>query len=247
MRRNERDTGTAEETGGTVGTAGKSGGSERVIGVNGKRKEIPTMRRTNGINGKRGSGIRIKGAVALTAMAALLMAGCGQGEGGEAAAVQSESVVAGTGANGAEDAAGNEENTRAAEGENAGGKSVEEIYQEITQGVELISPVRMGDDFITNYYGIAPEKLDGYVFAMSEDATSAETVAIMKVKDAGDVEAMVSASQVVVDEKRSEMQDYLPEQFEIVDKSSVKSKGNYVYLVISENADAILQIVEKGL
>ena len=58
---------------------------------------------------------------------------------------------------------------------------------------------------------------------------------------------MCAALQVVVDEKRSEMQDYLPEQFEIVDKSSVKSKGNYVYLVISEQADAILQVIEKGI
>ena len=50
-----------------------------------------------------------------------------------------------------------------------------------------------------------------------------------------------------MDEKRSEMQDYLPEQFEIVDKSSVKSKGNYVYLVISGQADSILQIIEDAI
>ncbi len=243
-QQNDRDKGTAE-TGSTAGADRKSGGSEPVNGVYGKRKEIHTMKRRSGKSGI--SGNRIKGTVALTAIAAVLLAGCGQEEGSEVAAVQSESVVEGTGAKETEDAAGNAENSQSAEGENAGEKSVEEIYGEITQGVELISPVQMGDDFITNYYGIAPEKLDGYVFAMSEDATSAETVVIMKVKDAGDVEAMVGALQVVVDEKRSEMQDYLPEQFEIVDKSSVKSKGNYVYLVISENADTILQIVEKDL
>ena len=85
------------------------------------------------------------------------------------------------------------------------------------------------------------------MFVMSEEATSAETVAILKVKEEGDVEAMCKALQVVVDEKRSEMENYLPDQFEIVDKSSVKSKGNYVYLVISGQADAILQIIEKAI
>ncbi len=82
---------------------------------------------------------------------------------------------------------------------------------------------------------------------MSEEATSAETVAIMKVKEEGDVESIKAALQVLVDEKRGEMEDYLPDQFEIVDKSEVKTKGNYVYLVISEQADAITKIIENGI
>ncbi len=185
---------------------------------------------------RRSIGVRRKAACIL---AAVLLAGCGQQGSGEAAAVQSESVVEGSG----QEADSGEQETPEAAAE----KSIEEIYQEIEQKVELISPVPMGDAFITNYYGIDPEKLEEYVFVMSEEATSAETVAIMKVKDAGDVDAMCSALQVVVDEKRSEMQDYLPEQFEIVDKSSVKSKGNYVYLVISGQADSILQIIEDAI
>lgn len=54
------------------------------------------MKRRSGKSGI--SGNRIKGTVALTAIAAVLLAGCGQEEGSEVAAVQSESVVEGTGA-----------------------------------------------------------------------------------------------------------------------------------------------------
>lgn len=189
------------------------------------------MRRRTGTNGIKG----IKGVMAAAAAAAVLLGGCGQSDGGDVVAVQSGSVAG-------EAAQGADSGEAAAEA-----KSIEEIYKEVGQSVELISPVLMGDAFITNYYGIEPEKLEEYVFAMSEEATSAETVIILKVKETGDVEAMSKALQVVVDEKRSEMQDYLPEQFEIVDKSSVKSSGNYVYLVISEQADAILQIIEKEI
>ena len=46
--------------------------------------------------------------------------------------------------------------------------------------MELCSPVTMTDSFISNYYGIDPDKLEEYVFSMSEDATSAETIIIMK-------------------------------------------------------------------
>ncbi len=126
-------------------------------------------------------------------------------------------------------------------------KAISEIYDEITKNVELISPVEMDDEFISNYYGIEPDTLEEYVFSMSEDATSAETVVIMKAKDEASVADIEAALSTVIDEKRAEMENYLPEQFEIVDKSSVDSKGSYVWLVISQNKDAILEIIEAGI
>lgn len=126
-------------------------------------------------------------------------------------------------------------------------RSVSEIYKEISNNVKLVSPVEMSDEFISNYYNIDPNKLEEYVFVMSEEATSAETVVIMKVKDAGDVESIESALGVVVDEKRAEMENYLPEQFAIVDKSSVETKDSYVWLVISENQADITALIKENI
>lgn len=126
-------------------------------------------------------------------------------------------------------------------------KSVSEIYKEIANSVALVSPVEMSDEFISNYYGIEPDKLEEYVFVMSEEATSAETVVIMKVKDTGDVESIETALGVVVDEKRAEMENYLPEQFAIVDKSSVETKDSYVWLVISENQADITALIKENI
>lgn len=156
--------------------------------------------------------------------AAMLLGGCGKAEEAPAANMEQE---------GAE--------------ETVSARPVKDIYEDIKQAVELHSPVEMTDSFISNYYGIDPEKLEEYIFVMSEEATSAETIVIMKVKEEGDVEKITAALQVVVDEKRGEMENYLPEQFEIVDKSSVKSKGNYVYLVISESQDTIVRMIEEEL
>lgn len=126
-------------------------------------------------------------------------------------------------------------------------KAVADIYDEITANVEMVSPFCWDEEFITNYYDIDVTELEEYVFSMSEDATSAETVIIMKAKDAASVSALSDCLQLVVDEKKSEMENYLPEQFDIVVKSSVQTKDNYVWLVISENADAILKIIEDGI
>lgn len=126
-------------------------------------------------------------------------------------------------------------------------KSIDAVYQEIEQAVSLQSPQCMDDDFISNYYGIDAASLEEYVFSMSEDAAQAETIIIMKVKNADDLPGLAESLQTVVDEKKNEMENYIPEQFAIVEKSKVQTKDNYVWLVISDNADAIADIIESGL
>lgn len=126
-------------------------------------------------------------------------------------------------------------------------KSVQDIYDEITGKVALNSPMVLPDEFISNYYGVDVSTLDEYVFSMSETAVSAETIAILKSKDSGSTDALAASLQTVIDQKRSEMENYLPDQFQIVDKSSVHVEGNYVYLVISEHADSISQIILDGI
>ena len=73
-----------------------------------------------------------------------------------------------------------------------------------------------------------------------------ETV-IMKLKNTDDLASLQDSLQTVVDEKKNEMENYIPEQFAIVEKSKVQTKENYIWLVISENADAITDIIESGL
>lgn len=133
--------------------------------------------------------------------------------------------------------------------ENSGqtAKSIGEIYQEIEETVALKSPQCMDDDFISNYYGIDASSLEDYVFSMSEDAAQAETIIIMKAKSSDDLEGLKDCLQTVVDEKKNEMENYIPEQFSIVEKSKVQTKDNYVWLVISDNADTVSDIIERGL
>lgn len=146
-----------------------------------------------------------------------------------------------------ESAAAEETKAETADSAQGAGKSISDIYGEISQTVSLNSPMLVPDDFIMNYYGIDVSTLDEYVFSMSEAAISAETVVILKAKDAGSTGTLKDSLQMVIDQKRSEMENYLPDQFQIVDKSSVQVKGNYVYLVISEQADAINRIIQADI
>lgn len=125
-------------------------------------------------------------------------------------------------------------------------KSCEEIYEEIAASVELQSPMIVPEAFVANY-GVDFSAIDDYVFAMSELSTSVETIAIFKSEDAASRENITASLEIFADGKRAEMENYLPEQFDIVDRSSVKTSGDYVYLVISENAEAIEEIIAACL
>ena len=121
------------------------------------------------------------------------------------------------------------------------------IYEAIGQQVELPSMIEGDDSFISNYYGINPADLDGYVFASAEEATLADSVIIMKAKSEDAVANLTASLNTVIEQKAAEMENYLPEQYDIVVKSSVKTEGTYVYLVISEDADSIEAVIQDAL
>ena len=125
--------------------------------------------------------------------------------------------------------------------------SVQSVYEAIDTATELPSMIEGDDDFISNYYGIDPADLEEYTFAEAEDATLASAVIIMKVKSEDAAERIVGSLNTVINQKAAEMQDYIPEQYEIVADSSVKTEGLYVYLVIAENADDIESVIQSAL
>lgn len=193
--------------------------------------------------------------------AALLAAGCGgqketteatasaeTSDSGEAGGAESVSGENGTDTQEAE-ALGEDTQAGGTEGasQQEAGVDPRAVYEAVSQAVELPSMMEGDDDFISNYYGIDPEVLDGYVFASAEDATLADSVIVMKVKSEDAVAGIEECLNTVLAQKAAEMEDYIPEQYEIVSRSSVKTQGLYVYLVISENADDIESVIESSL
>ena len=49
----------------------------------------------------------------------------------------------------------------------------------------------------------------------------------------------------MIEHKKAELENYLPEQFKVVEKGEIHVVNNYVYLVISEKAEEIETIIEQ--
>lgn len=138
------------------------------------------------------------------------------------------------------------EETTAAETKAAStGAAPADIYSKVTS--YLPSMVSFDDSYISNYYGIDASQLDGYVFAAAEDVTQADTVVILKAKDAASVSTLSSQLATVKQQKEAELQDYNPTAYQVAAAGYVKTAGNYVYLIMSNNASAIDQVISANV
>ena len=138
------------------------------------------------------------------------------------------------------------EETTAAETKAAStGAAPADIYSKVTS--YLPSMVSFDDSYISNYYGIDASQLDGYVFAAAEDVTQADTVVILKAKDASSVSTLSSQLATVKQQKEAELQDYNPTAYQVAAAGFVKTSGNYVYLIMSNNASAIDQVISANV
>lgn len=138
------------------------------------------------------------------------------------------------------------EKTTAAETKAAStGAAPADIYSKLTS--YLPSMVSFDDSYISNYYGIDASQLDGYVFAAAEDVTQADTVVILKAKDAASVSTLSSQLATVKQQKEAELQDYNPTAYQVAAAGFVKTSGNYVYLIMSGNASQIDQVISANV
>lgn len=126
-------------------------------------------------------------------------------------------------------------------------KTMQEIYDEIAEKVEQPDMVALNDNYIANYYGIDLSLLEDYVFINAEDVIYADTIVLMKVKDEASTQVMKDALDTMIEQKKLELENYLPEQYKVVEKSEIVVAGNYVYLVISEKADEIQAVISQYL
>lgn len=108
--------------------------------------------------------------------------------------------------------------------------------------------VEMSENYISNYYGINTADLSQYVFAQSDDPTSAETIIIFECDDTEKRETYVESVNNALNQKYDEMSNYdLPDEAKLVKDAKVKTKGNLVYLIISDNADSMNKIVKDSI
>ena len=207
-------------------------------------------------------------AAALTAAvltAAMLMTGCGGSAAPASSAAQTtaaettvaqttaaqttaaETTVAQTTAAQTTAAETTEAQTTAAQAAEAG-KSAEEIYEDAAAAAGLSDMTMMNENYIMNNCGIDLGTVRSYVFALPNEATKVDpTVIIFEAADADTAAGISAQLESIRTMTEQTMNSYAPDQGAIAAAGQVRTAGNYVYLVMSGNADVIESAISADI
>lgn len=74
-----------------------------------------------------------------------------------------------------------------------------------------------------------------------------DEVVIIKAKDEASIPAINEAIQTHIENQMAAFENYLPENYEMVKNHILKTKGNYVLLAISKDAEKIEEVFDNAL
>lgn len=130
--------------------------------------------------------------------------------------------------------------------QNAKMPSVQEIGDKISQSVDLSEMIQLDDKKVQKLYDINPDELDEYWIYISASNISAQEIAVIKVKESSSIESIKDKLSERIEKQSISFKDYLPEEYHLLENHILKTKGNYILLVVSKDADIVEDIFDKS-
>ena len=121
------------------------------------------------------------------------------------------------------------------------------VMESIKAAVTLPEMYAADDAYILNNYGIDPVSLDSYAIEEALEVTQADKIIIIDPAEGTDVKEISDKLETFRQDKAMEMEDYLPEQYDVIATASVKEKDGFIYLVISPEAEKIEAVIENSI
>lgn len=103
------------------------------------------------------------------------------------------------------------------------------------------------ENIISNTYGFESDEYSDLAIYLKSSGVEMDEITIIKASDSSRVSGIKEKLENHLNNQLVSTKDYLPEQYAIIEKCSVVTKGDYVCLIISENADDMVKIFENQL
>lgn len=118
-------------------------------------------------------------------------------------------------------------------------QSVDQIETEMKQEVKFDKMKKGDSKSLKRFYKLNANDYDGVILYTPESTMDVSEVLIVKVKDKSQIESLEDSIDSRVKYQLQSFSGYGPEQCALVDNYELKSKGNFVFFAISENAQQI--------
>lgn len=116
---------------------------------------------------------------------------------------------------------------------------ISEIEDTVMKSFDTSDMIKLDDKKLERVYGISADEVDEYFAYVSTSNIKADEVAVFKVKDSEDIEGIKSRIGERMVQLGTSFKDYLPEQYNLIEKHTLGVKGNYVFLAVSKDGESI--------
>lgn len=123
--------------------------------------------------------------------------------------------------------------------------AVSDIAAKIQETVDLSEMNEADGQKLTRLYGINSEDVEEYWIMVPGSNIKAQEIAVIKAKDSDKAEEIVEKLQARVERQANSFKDYIPDEYFLIQNHVLKSQGNYVFLVISEESDEAEKIFDS--
>jgi len=131
-------------------------------------------------------------------------------------------------------------------GKQAKTPATKEVADAIKESAKFDELLELTDDNIgKRYYGIDLEDIEEYTVYVCSNAAIGDEIAVFKMKEADDVEDMLEVVRLRKQDREDALVDYAPTEADKVRNSVVSSNGNYVYLIVSSDKNAVKDAAEN--
>lgn len=128
--------------------------------------------------------------------------------------------------------------------DNAKSPAVKDINEKIKETVD-ISNMREGDENkLSKLYKINLDDVEEFVLYTAPSNMKSDEIAILKVKDSKNVDSIKEKISQRAAAQAESFKDYAPEEYYLIQKNILKSQGNYILFVVSENVDKIQEVFD---
>ena len=125
--------------------------------------------------------------------------------------------------------------------------SVSELYQNISQTVELPAMSNLDQDTIYNLYGIAPEEYTSYLFYTSDAPEKGDQILFFEAVNEETAEKIAQVMKNDLEQQRNAANNYYPEKYALLEGVEPVVDGVYVYTVASPERENIMQLIQQAL
>ncbi|MDC0759374.1 DUF4358 domain-containing protein [Brevibacillus sp. AG] len=125
--------------------------------------------------------------------------------------------------------------------------SASEVGERIQQTVSF-QDMKQGDlEKLQKLYQIETGKVEDFILYTASSNVKADELAVIKVNDASDTEYIKEKIQQRIEAQTIKWKDYRPEEYFLIEKHVLKTKGPFVLFAVSKEVDQIESVFDEAL